>query len=138
MPITKYEWKPSQRKWYNPFSWFKKGAHLETWVENEWISKFVDYVDMNEVASQCIVPVQKNLDDNRKRAIKYVKNETERLKQYLEAELVKIDFVLNQKLTLLSNVKAESEAKQVDIARKEQNLKWLEGIQKRVNDIIRF
>ena len=93
---------------------------------------------MNEVAAECIVPVQVNLEENRNRAIDYVKTETDRLKKYLEAELVKIDMVLNEKLELLSNVKARSDAKQEEITRKEQDLEWLEGIQKRVNRIIRF
>ncbi len=129
---------PSQRKWYNPFTWFKEGAHVEILEPEKWINKFVYYVNMEEVASDFIVPLQKNIIENKRRALDFVKTETERLKEYLQAELVRIDQVLDQKLTQLSNVKAKTDAKQDEIIQKEQNLKWLEGIQKRVNDIIAF
>ena len=105
---------------------------------HKWISRYVDCVDMNEVAAECIVPVQMNLEENRDKAINYVKKETKRLKMYLSAQLVKIDLELNQKLKQLSNVVARTDAKQEEIDHTKKNLEWLEGIQKRVNDIIRF
>ena len=130
----KYKWVPSKKKWYNPFSWFNEGAHWE----GKTIEKYVDYVDMNEVASDYIVPFQKSLDDTKKDAINHVKSETQRLKEYLKSELAKIDKVLNQKLDALSKTEADNKAKAEEIAVKEKNLKWLESIQSQVNNIINF
>jgi DNA repair exonuclease SbcCD ATPase subunit len=130
----KYRWVPSKKKWYNPFSWFNEGAHWE----GKTIEKYVDYVDMNEVASDYIVPFQKSLDGTKKDAINHVKSETQRLKEHLKSELAKIDKVLNQKLDALSKTEADNKAKAEEIAEKEKNLKWLESIQSQVNNIINF
>ncbi len=130
----KYKWVPSKKKWYNPFSWFSKGAHWE----GKNIEKYVDYVDMNEVASDYIVPFQKSLVGTQNDAINHVKSETLRLKEHLKGELAKIDKVLNQKLDALSKTEADNKAKAEEIAEKEKNLKWLESIQNQVNNIINF
>ena len=130
----KYRWVPSKKKWYNPFSWFNEGAHWE----GKTIEKYVDYVDMNEVASDYIVPFQKSLDNTKRDAINHVKSETQRLKEHLKSELAKIDKVLNQKLDALSKTEADNKAKAEEIALKEKNLKWLESIQSQVNNIINF
>lgn len=130
----KYRWVPSKRKWYNPFSWFNEGAHWE----GKTIEKYVDYVDMNEVASDYIIPFRKSLGGTENDAINHVKSETQRLKEHLKGELAKIDKVLNQKLDALSKTEADNKAKAEEIAEKEKNLKWLESIQSQVNNIINF
>lgn len=102
------------------------------------IAKYVDYVDMNEVASDYIVPFQKNLQKTEQSAIEYVSGETVRLKEYLKVELVKIDKLLDEKLSALSQTEADSKAKAEEIALKEKNLKWLMNIQQEVKNIIEF
>lgn len=128
----------STRKWYNPFSWFNEGDHYETRSYQARVDKYVDYVDMNEVASEFITPFQKSLAGTKKDAVEHVKSETTRLKEHLKGELSKIDKILNEKLDVLSKTEADNKAKAEEIAKKEQNLKWLENIQKQVNDIIEF
>ena len=110
----------------------------ETAYRDKRIAKYVDYVDMNEVASDYIVPFQANLIKTEKSAIDYVSNETERLKNHLKQELVKIDKLLDEKLNALSRTEADSKAKAEEIAQKEKNLKWLIQIQERVKSIIEF
>lgn len=102
------------------------------------VAKYVDYVDMNEVASDYLVPFRKSLQETQKSAVNHVVSETQRLKEHLKKELVKIDKILNEKLDALSKTEADSKAKAEEIAQKEANLKWLESIQKKVNDIINF
>lgn len=135
---TKRVFVESKRRWYNPFSWFSEGDHYEDRSYQARVEKYVDYVDMNEVASDYIVPFQKSLDGTKKDAINHVTSETQRLKEYLKGELSKIDKVLNQKLDALSKTQADSKAKADEIAQKEKNLKWLESIQNQVNSIINF
>lgn len=110
----------------------------ETAYRNKRIAKYVDYVDMNEVASDYIIPYQKNLKKTEQSAIEYVSSETIRLKEHLKAELVKIDKLLNDKLSALSQTEADSKAKAEEIALKEKNLKWLMNIQQQVKNIIEF
>ncbi len=130
----------STRRWYNPFSWFDEGDHYETRSHSyqEKIEKYVDYVDMNEVASDYLVPFGKELSKIQTEAVNHVDSETKRLKDYLKGELVKIDKVLNEKLAALSKTEADNKAAASEIALKEKNLKWLENIQKQINDIIEF
>ena len=135
---TKTVFVESKRRWYNPFSWFREGDHYEERSYQARVEKYVDYVDMNEVASDYIVPFQKSLDGTKKDAINHVKSETLRLKEHLKGELAKIDKVLNQKLDALSKTEADNKAKAEEIAEKEKNLKWLESIQDQVNNIINF
>lgn len=110
----------------------------ETAYRNKRIAKYVDYVDMNEVASDYIVPFQKELQKTEQSAIEYVSGETIRLKEYLKAELIKIDKLLDEKLSALSQTEADSKAKAEEIALKEKNLKWLMNIQQQVKNIIEF
>lgn len=110
----------------------------ETEYYNRKVTKYVDYVDMKEVAEDYIKPFQTHLIRIQKGAVEHVVAETERLKQHLKGELTKIDKVLNDKLDALTKTEADTKAKAEEIAIKEQNLKWLEGVQKRVNNIIEF
>ena len=135
---TKRVFVESKRRWYNPFSWFSEGDHFENRSYQARVEKYVDYVDMNEVASDYIVPFLKSLNGTKKDAINHVTSETQRLKEYLKEELAKIDKVLNQKLDALSKTETDSKAKAEEIAVKEKNLKWLESIQNQVNNIIHF
>lgn len=135
---TKQVFVASKRKWYNPFTWLNEGDHYETRNYQERIKKYVDYVDMNEVVSDYIVPFQKSLDVTKKDAIQHVKSETERLKEHIKGELDKIDKVLEQKLNALSKTESDSKAKAAEIAEKEKKLKWIEDIKNQVNEIIYF
>lgn len=135
---TKRVFVESTRRWYNPFSWFDEGDHYETRSYQAKVTKYVDYVDMNEVSSDYLIPFRKELSKIQTEAITHVDSETKRLKDYLKNELVKIDKILNEKLTVLSKTEADNKAKASEIAMKEKNLKWLENIQKQINDIIVF
>ena len=135
---TKSVFVASKRKWYNPFSWFDEGDHYENRNYKAKVEKFVNYVDMHEVASDYLIPFQLELMNIKREAVSHVDSETKRLKEYLKGELNKIDKVLNEKLTALSHTEAANKAKALEIALKEKNLKWLEDIQKQINNIIEF
>lgn len=117
------------------WGWVEQG-YYETAYRNKRIEKNVDYVDMKEVADEYFLPFQVYLKGACEKAFHYVEDETKRLKEYLKGELVKIDDLLNKKLDELTYTEADSKLKEEEIARKEANLKWMEMIQKRVNDII--
>lgn len=102
------------------------------------IAKYVDYVNMNEVAQDFIMPVQKDLNKLEKDAIAYVQSETQRLKEYVKQELKAVDKKLEERLDALKRTQASSEDKASEVRRSEDNLKWLNDITKRVNDIIAF
>ena len=135
---TKDVFVPSTRKWYNPFSWFNEGDHYEKRSYQAKVEKYVEEVELRKVAEEYLEPFQEHLAEIRENAIMHIVSETDRLKKYLKEELSKIDKVLNDKLDALTRTESDSKAKATEIAQKENNLRWLEGIQKRVNDIIEF
>lgn len=110
----------------------------ETAYRQKWVSKNVDYVDMNDVASDYIVPFQASLKKIQAQALDFVQNETERIKEVLKGEIKKIDSLLDKKLEDLKSTTASSQAKSVEIAKKENDLKWLTEIQRRVNNIVEW
>lgn len=130
----KEEFVASKRKWYNPFTWFKEGDHYEK-VK---IEKYVDRVPMRKVATDYLQPIQKQLEDIKEQAINESGDNMEILKESLKKELEKIDELLNAKLTSIKKVKADTEITATEIKRKEENLKWLESIQERVDNLIEF
>lgn len=135
---TKQVFVPSKRKWYDPFSWFEEGDHYEQEYYQEWDSKNVEYVNMEEVAYDFIMPFQEELGKMGSSAVKHIKQETIRLKEFLKDELLKIDNVLNEKLDSLQKTEADTQAKAAEIEQKEKDLEWLNSIQTRVNNIIHF
>ena len=135
---TKRVFVESKRRWYNPFTWFKEGDHYENQNYTVWVSNYVNYVDMNEVASEYLVPFKKNLNTIENSAISHVISETKRLKDHLRTSLTEIDRALKEKLDALSKTESDSQAKSKDIAQKEMNLQFLMKIQERVNNIINF
>ena len=103
-----------------------------------WQANEVDYVDLRKTADRYFKPFQEHLDKIEKNAVDHVVAETERLKLHLKGELAKIDKVLNDKLDALTKTEADTKAKAAEIVIKEKNLIWLENIQRRVNNIVKF
>lgn len=103
-----------------------------------WQANEVDYVDLRKTAERYFKPFQEHLDKIEKNAVDHVVAETERLKLHLKGELAKIDKILNDKLDALTKTEADTKAKAAEIVIKEKNLIWLENIQRRVNNIVKF
>lgn len=110
----------------------------ETAYRDKRIEKYVHEVDMKAVAKDYLLPILEKLGDIEKQTMKHAFDETVRLKEYLKKELVKIDNLLDEKLRALYQIEDDSKATAAAIKRKEDNLKWLESIQKRVDSLIKF
>ena len=115
-----------------------KDHTYETAYRDKRIAKYVDYVNMRDVANEYFTPLRKDLKENEKKLQDYLSEESERLKETLRRELEKIDEVLEQKLNDLDATKDAQKLKSEEIRRKEQNLRWLEKIQERINNLVRF
>ena len=112
--------------------------HFETKTKKVWVDKNVDYVDMSGVASSYLTPFLASLNKIEKTTVEFVEKETVRLKDFLKKELAKIDQVLDEKLDSLSKTQADANAKAEEIKKKQEDLKWLESIQERVNQMIKY
>lgn len=121
-----------------PWTWGRAGNHWETRKYQEKVTKFTDYVDMQTVSEDYLLPIQENLVEVNRSAESHLEKEMKRLAAALKSGIAEIDKVLDNKLNELSKTEAEGQMKASEIAEKEANLKWMNGIQKRVNDIINF
>lgn len=115
-----------------------KDHTYETAYRDKRIAKYVDYVNMGDVAYEYFTPLRKDLEENEKKLQNYLSEESERLKETLRRELEKIDAILEQKLNDLDVTKDAQKLKAEEIRRKEQNLRWLENIQERINNLVKF
>lgn len=96
------------------------------------------YVNMSDVASQYLNPILSDLKKIELSVPEYVKTETEKIKGALKQSLAEIDALIDLRLESLSKVEADNELKASEIAEKQKNLQWLTGIEKRINDIVKF
>lgn len=127
------------RKVANVLSFGKiKDYTYETAYQDKRIAKYVDYVNMRDVANDYFTPLRKDLEENKKKLHNYLVEETERLKRALQAELERIDEILEKKLDDLRITKDAQKLKSEEIRRNEQNLRWLENIQERINNLVKF
>lgn len=110
-----------------------------TWERKQvWEEKLVEVVDMAEVSGDYLNPFRQSLNNIQRNAIEHVSQETTRLKDYLQKELIKIDKVLDDKLNALSRTEADSKAKATEIAENENKLQWLKQIQQKIKNLIEF
>lgn len=115
-----------------------KDYTYETAYRDKRIAKYVDYVNMRDVANEYFTPLRKDLEENKVKLHNYLVEESERLKEILRRELEKIGEILEQKLNDLDVTKDAQKLKAEEIRRKEQNLRWLEKIQERINNLVKF
>ena len=93
---------------------------------------------MKQVAKDYLQPLLNNLVNIQKLVIAHVDKETQRLKDILKKELNEINNLLIQKTNDLKKKISETNAKEEDIKRNESNLKWIESIQKRIDELVEF
>ena len=112
--------------------------HKEKRTRIEQIQVKKQEVDMKKVATDYLQPLLNNLVNIQKLVIAHVDKETQRLKDILKKELNEINNLLIQKTNDLKKKISETNAKEEDIKRNESNLKWIESIQKRIDELVEF
>lgn len=117
--------------------WFKDDTH-ETKYRDKWVSNIVEYVDMNKVDEEYLQPIEISIQKMRVKAVEYVQRETLKIKDTLKKDINRLDDVLDEKLDNLENIESDTKATEKQIKKKEEDLKWLQTIQKRVDAIIEF
>ena len=125
-------WKPSQ--WGS----VRYETKYRDKIVREWVTKYVEYVNMSEVVSSYFEPIQLQLDEAKIESLKHVKNETSRIKLSLNQILLDINLVLEQKLNELQISINEANTTAEAIIEQQENLKWMQSIIDRVNKLIKF
>jgi hypothetical protein len=119
------------------FDLFEDSTH-ETRYREKWVSNNVDYVDMRKVDEEYLQPIEINIQKMTGKAVEFIHKETEKIKSTLKEDIGRIDDVLGSKLENLKNTESDTKATEQQIKKKEEDLNWLQGIQRRVDEIIEF
>ena len=129
-----------KRAWYNPARWFGDTYVYETRYKtiDKWIPKMIDYVDMHKVVSNFFQPLQSQLLKIKAQAKEHVETETSNIKSSLREQLSEINKALEMKLNQLNQMINNAKETAQQIATKQNNLKWMNGIIDRVNKLINF
>lgn len=123
---------PSEFRWYKPWTWGKDRKptiHIE---------KYGDYVNIEAVADEYFAPIRGDMSEIRKKVIEHAEAETKKLKKCIKEKLVEIDGIIDAKLKDLTKTECESDTTDVEIKQNQQKLEWLEGLLKRVSDLVEF
>lgn len=131
---------------YTPIGWLAKGLFdieikdhtYETVTKSVYVKNDVPVVNMQEVSQQFLTPFQKDLRKMRDSVITFADGETERIKAFLIDAIAMIEELIQEKLAELAATEREADMKREEIERKEAELLWLNQIQERVNEIIKF
>ena len=93
---------------------------------------------MSSVVKEYMKPLQQQLIDAKAAVTNHAQAESLRIKKSLKDYLNKIDSLLQKKLEELKDSTNSANQTQREIEKQEANLKWMEGIIKRVNELINF
>lgn len=119
---------------------FKEGNTRSTEQKTRQVKvpKTGTYVNMAVVAREFLQPIQEEMATAEKTVLDYVKSETVSVKSFMSRKLEEIDSILVQKLASLQQAEKDVKGTELKIAESQELLKWLENIEKRVNNIIKF
>lgn len=115
-----------------------ESEHYETRYRPKKIDKFVQYVNMQEVATSASHAFDNAMNELEENAHAYIIRENEHIKNSIKAKIKEVNDLMQRKLNdvqkLTSNYKQTAE----EMETKQRELKWLTEIQRRVNDLIDF
>lgn len=133
-------WVEDTRWFLAPWTWKRRGDHWETRTKTvqEYVSKYVDYVDMSEVVSSYFEPIQLQLYEAKKASLEHVKNETKRIKLFLNQKFLEIDQILERKLNDLQESIDKANTTEEAIKEQKEDLKWMQDVIVRVNKLVKF
>ena len=133
--------KVKKTNWFwTPWNWGSERYDTEYYDRQyqEWVAKNVEYVNMSAVATQYLQPIQVQLVEAKKAAEAHAHKEGLRIKDVLKKALGQIDGILDAKLTELQKSTDAAAQTEQEIKRQHEELKWMEGIIAKVNNLINF
>jgi hypothetical protein len=120
------------RRWLNR----NIGTSFQVDYDMEYDYEDNEYIDGSKLAQKFFAKPQKQLFDFGDSAVKYAKEQSNQIKQAFNKKFIELDKVLTQKLEQLENCASNNRRIDAVIKKTQENLKWLENIQARVNDIL--
>ena len=120
--------------------WLNKQMGTDFKVNFDIVKVFADieeeFVDGKELSNRFIVPIQENLYRDKNEVIKYAKNEVKAVKELFVKEFDKLDLLLKEKLDELKKCTLDEQLASEKLKESKKRLKWLEQLDKKLNDIL--
>lgn len=133
--------KVKKKNWFwTPWNWGSERYDTEYYDREykDFAVKKVEYVNISAVATQYLQPLQIQLVEAKKAAEAHAHKEGLRIKDVLKNVLGEIDGILEAKLTELQQSTNDAAHTEQEIKRQHEELKWMEGIIAKVNNLINF
>lgn len=131
---TNWFWKPSTWYTYRTETRYRVETKAVKVTDYTW----EDYVNMSEVVNIFFEPIQLEIQDAKRFALKHVTSESKRIKNSLKKQLKRINGVLEEKLKELHEKINDANTTAEEIETQKRNLEWMKSIIKRINKLINY
>ena len=120
----------TDKKWYKPWTWFQSSGYYKDIMGDH------EYIDKQTLSEQFFAPIEEQLYANSQNSKKYAEEQTKKIKKDFLSKFNDLDKVLKKKLDELKSYATDMEYTEKKLADLKFKLKWLEGIQNRINEIL--
>lgn len=129
-----------ERSIFNPKRWFGDKYYYETKERTvrEWEANIVEYVNMSTVVESYFEPLYEEIVSAKSAIVEHITDETKRLKETLKKQIKEVEKILAEKLNEVRKRVSDADRTQKEIEEQESNLKWMNGIITRVNNLINY
>ena len=129
-----------ERSIFNPKRWFGDKYYYETKERTvrEWEANIVEYVNMSTVVESYFEPLYEEIVSAKSAIVEHITDETKRLKETLKKQIKEVEKILAKKLNEVRKRVSDADRTQKEIEEQESNLKWMNGIITRVNNLINY
>ena len=118
----------SQKKWYNPFTWFKGDKYVEDTPEKDFVEK-KDFVNM-------FSGVQPMLVDYVPQITAYAETQEVKTRKFFEHEFERLTSMMQEEMKSLENVKSQKDLSEAEIEKNRQTLEWLANLEAKLNNVL--
>lgn len=131
---------PVKRSKWNPLYWLwdEWTTEEKEVTESEWVSNYVDYVDMSEVVHDYFGPLYNEIVDVKESIVAHIEDDIKDLKEKLKEQIQKVENILAQKLKEVRERANQADRTKQQIEQQEYELKWMNDIIDRVNNLINY
>ena len=132
VPVKRSKWNPLYWLWDE---WTTEEREV---TESEWVSNYVDYVDMSEVVHDYFGPLYNEIVDVKESIVAHIEDDIKDLKEKLKEQIQKVENILAQKLKEVRERANQADRTKQQIEQQEYELKWMNDIIDRVNNLINY
>jgi len=121
------EVKNPDKKW---FTFWKKKYITETIYEE------VEYVDLNGIKDETLVPIEELVEKNIQSAIQFTETELSKLKEFFVAEIDRLEHLMKERVLEIQNLANKSEDIKGQLEEHQEKREWLTEFIRELNQVL--